>query len=379
MTTNEFTSVSNYKSARAPGKLILSGEHAVVYGAPALSVALDIYTDVWFTPVHRSEGLRTAFENLSRGHFYPFDILNGFKQSLDKRFDAFLQGELPVQKIMQRPDDLAVYTMTSLLQMLPVPGRSSRLRLPVPGQLSSRSELPLGAGMGSSAAVIAATIVLYEHLLDLDQSLEDRFERVRFCERLQHGKGSFTDAAAAVFGGMNMVRGEQVEKLPVGEDHPFRNGTSWYWVLHGTPEASTGECVAAVRRKHGNDRALWREFETCTLDLKNSLDRGGDPSDTLKQNHNLLAHIGVVPEASKRFINAVEEAGGAAKISGAGSIKGDYAGVKLVYMPDAEAMAGLMERFPERRWAPLRMSLQGTHLRQGVPTSQLETTSGTTN
>lgn len=376
MTTSEFTSVSNYKSARAPGKLILSGEHAVVYGAPALSVALDLYTDVWFTPVHRSEGLRTAFENLSRGHFYPFDLLKGFKQSLDQRFDAFMQGDLPVQKIMQRPDDLAVYTMTSLLQMLPVPGRSSRLRLPVPGQLNSRSALPLGAGMGSSAAVIAATIVLYEHLLELPQSLEDRFERVRFCERLQHGKGSFTDAAAAVFGGMNVVRGEEVNHIDIADDHPLRNGSNWYWVLHGRPDASTGECVAAVRRDHGQDQALWQEFETCTLSLQRALETGDDPTGLVKLNHQLLSRIGVVPDASTHFIQAVEDAGGAAKISGAGSVRGDYAGVKLVYMPDADEMAALMARFPERKWAPLRISMKGTHLRQGVPKQMVEAASG---
>ncbi|MEM6374970.1 MAG: GHMP kinase, partial [Pseudomonadota bacterium] len=267
MSTNGFTSVSEYKTARAPGKLILSGEHAVVYGGPAISVAIDNYTDVWFTPIHRSKGLRTAFDSLSRGHFYPFELLKGFKQGLDKRFDAFMRGELPIQKIMQRPDDLAVYTMASLLQVLPVPGRSSRRRLPVPGQLSSRSDLPLGAGMGSSSAIIAATIVLYEHLLGLQQNPNDRFERVRFCERLQHGKGSFTDAAAVVFGGMNHVREGRVTPIEMASDHPLMQGEGWYWVLHGTPEASTGECVASVRNQFGHDTALWRSFESVTSAL----------------------------------------------------------------------------------------------------------------
>ena len=372
MSTNGFTSVSEYKTARAPGKLILSGEHAVVYGAPALSVAIDSYTDVWFTPIHRSAGLRTAFDNLSRGHFYPFELLKSFKQGLDTRFDAFMRGELPVQKIMQRPDDLAVYTMASLLQVLPVPGRASRRRLPVPGQLSSRSDLPLGAGMGSSSAVIAATIVLYEHLLGLSQDAKERFERVRFCERLQHGKGSFTDAAAVVFGGMNQVRNEEVTAIEMAPDHPLLQGRGWYWVLHGTPEASTGECVAAVRSSHGHDKGLWQTFEQTTLALQNALAEKNDPTGIIRENHRLLQRIGVVPDATARFIDAVEEVGGAAKISGAGSTRGDYGGVKLVYMPDEDAMTASMDRYPERRWAALRVSPQGAHLRQGLPDARTD-------
>ena len=37
-----------------------------------------------------------------------------------------MQGNLPVQKILQKPDDLAIYTLTSLLPMIPMPGASSR-------------------------------------------------------------------------------------------------------------------------------------------------------------------------------------------------------------------------------------------------------------
>lgn len=355
----------NADAARSPGKLILSGEHAVVYGAPALSVAVACFTDVWFTPIHRSAGLRTAFENLSQGHFYPFDLLKSFKQGLDSRFEAFLRGDLPVQKIMQRPDDLAVYTMVSLMQKLPMPGVSPNLHLPVPGKLSSQSEIPLGAGMGSSSAVIAATIVLYEHLLDAPLSLQERFEKVRYCERLQHGKGSFTDAAAVVYGGVNQVQNDTVQHIPLPDDHNLRQGAGWYWVLQGTPASSTGECVAEVRRNHGQDHGLWQSFTACTEAFHKALDENSNPVSVIRENHRLLQHIGVVPETTTRFAKAVEQAGGAAKISGAGTIHGENAGVVLVYMPEPDAMTALMANYPERRWSPLRMSYEGAHLSGG--------------
>ncbi len=350
------------KSARAPGKLILSGEHSVVYGAPALVVAIQRHIELSFTPLHKTGGLQTVFESLAPRSFYPFDVLRDFKDSLDRRFDEFMRGELPVQKILSRPDDLAVYTLTSLLPMIPAPGASSSLPLPVPGQLSSQSTMPLGAGMGSSAAVVAATIVLYEHLLGLPQSAEERFQKVRFCERLQHGKGSSIDACAVVFGGMNHVQDGQYRAISLPSDHSLARSDGWYWVLHGTPVSKTGECVAQVRAQHGADHALWQDFARCTEAFEEVLTADSDPRAVIRENQRLLEHIGVVPAPAARFATAVSAAGGAAKISGAGSVAGENGGAMLVYMPDPEAMSALMQSYPERQWDKLQISQTGAAL-----------------
>ncbi|MEM6711823.1 MAG: GHMP kinase [Pseudomonadota bacterium] len=363
MTTNATTKLPEATArARAPGKLILSGEHSVVYGAPAVAIAVKQYTEVWFTPMHRTRGLRTVFENLATSQFYPVDALRSFKQSLDKRFDQFVRGELPVQKILQCPDDLAIYTMTSLLSLVPVPGTSSRLKLPVPGQLGGRSDLPIGAGMGSSASIIAATSLLYEHVFDRPQTSEERFKRVRFCERLQHGNGSAIDASAVVYGGMNRIQQDTLDPIPLDETHPLMSGEGWYWVLTGKPHSTTGECVASVRETWGHDQALWDAFGTCTDTLVDTLERGLNPVDLIKENHQLLQRIGVVPERAARFIAEIEAMGGAAKVSGAGSIRGDAAGVMLVYMPDHEAMMTVMAQHRDFRWERVQIDMEGAGL-----------------
>jgi mevalonate kinase len=362
MSTSAITKPPDQKGARAPGKLILSGEHSVVYGAPALVVAVARHIEIWFTPLHKTGGLRTAFETLAPSAFYPFDLLKVFKENLDRRFDEFMRGELPVQKILQKPDDLAIYTLTSLLPMLPLPGGSPDLPLPLPGQLTSKSEMPLGAGMGSSAAVVAATIVLYEHLLGRSQSVEDRFQKVRFCERLQHGKGSAIDASAVVFGGMNRVQGDDIRSIEVPGDHSLARSDGWYWVLQGTPLSKTGECVAEVRNRHGHDTVLWQDFTACTEAFEKIIIADDDPRDVIRENQRLLARIGVVPNPAARFATAVEEAGGAAKISGAGAVRGENGGVMLVYMPDAGAMTRLMAQYPERHWEKLEIARDGAAL-----------------
>ncbi|EEE35313.1 ghmp kinase family protein [Rhodobacteraceae bacterium KLH11] len=350
---------ANVPRAHAPGKIILSGEHSVVFGAPVLSVSIAQYTQVWLKPIHGSGGLFTAFEQVSRGEFYPFATLSSFKQTLDHRFEQFVGGKLPVQNILQRPDDLVMYAVASFIQQLPVPEVADDHPLPVPGTLGSCSSLPLGAGMGSSAAVIAATFALYENLFNETMTPEERIERIRFCERLRHGRGSAIDAVSVVYGGVNRVEGNQFSRPNIPTHHALWTGEGWYWVLHGTPASATGECVAAVRRLYEKDVALWQEFSDCTNALQTNLEANVNPITTLRHNHRLLVRIGVVPTATQDFVNAVERAGGAAKVCGAGSIKGDQGGVVLVYIEDKDAMNVLMADKGNLRWAPLKVSPSG--------------------
>ncbi|MEO0664794.1 MAG: GHMP kinase, partial [Pseudomonadota bacterium] len=230
---------------------------------------------------------------------------------------------------------------------------------------------PLGAGMGSSAAVVAATIVLYEDLLGQEQSIPQRYEKVRFFERLQHGKGSAIDASAVVFGGLNRVQSDAVTPMDLPDGHGLTSG-GWYWVQLGTPVSKTGECVAKVREMHGDDTALWAEFEACTEDFAKVIGEDANPVEVVRANHRLLQRIGVVPQPAARFADAVEALGGAAKVSGAGAVRGEAAGVMLVYLEDPAAMATLMEAYPERRWEPLRISMDGAAL-SNAPVAEIAT------
>ncbi len=328
-------------------------------------MAIAQYTEVRFTPLGPGEGLKTAFENLSTGASYPFKLLGRLKDSLDERFDQFKRGELAVHEILTRPDDLAVYTLASLLQEgagstgTAMTGLGAVGHLPHPGRLSSRSDLPIGAGFGSSAAVVAATTVLFETLLGRSKSLDERYERVRFCERLKHGKAGPIDAAAVVRGGLVEVSEAGLSIPQIQQADALSKGEGWYWVLHGAPVSSTGECVAYVRASHGDDTPLWDSFASCTRALANALSEGHETLEPIKENQRLLEHIGVVPQAAKAFVKSVEALGGAAKICGAGSVEGDAGGAILVRLNDQGAMEHLMRSNPAMMWSKLRMADKG--------------------
>ncbi|MEM9601600.1 MAG: GHMP kinase [Pseudomonadota bacterium] len=348
--------------AHAPGKLILSGEHSVLYGAPAMAMAIASYTEVWFKSVGPKTGLRTAFGGLSAGAYYPLKILSRFKHSLDQRFDQFKRGELGVRQILTRPDDLAVYTLAALLQDKDggeLTGVGAVNRVPLPGQLGSRSSLPIGAGLGSSAAVVAATTVLFESLLDRHKSLEARYERVRFCERLKHGNAGPIDAATVVRGGLVRYDGQGFSTHTLAHDHSLARGEGWFCALQGRPLSPTGECVSQVRERHGSDRVLWDRFAECTQALATALTNGVDPDEAIRENQRLLDVIGVVPAVTREFIAAVEAAGGAAKVCGAGAVRGDNGGAILVHLRDPEAITSLSAQYPAVQWSPLCLSRTG--------------------
>ena len=357
--------------ARSPGKVILSGEHSVVYGATALALAVQQYTTVSFSPMLKAEGLHTAFDDVSPGNFYPLDLLKSFKRGLDKRFEAFKSHHIGVREILQHRDDLAIYSMATLLNYMPMPGLGGKRRLPIPGLLRSHSTIPTGAGMGSSAAVIAATAVLYEHLLGHEQSQAERFERVRFCERLQHGQGSAIDAASVVYGGLNRVVAGELERLDVSEKFQYHD-SAWYWASHGKPESTTGECVAQVAEKYQNDQVLWRSFEQCTNGLQKAIVEKTSPVDAIRENHRLLIQIGVVPESVQSLINDIESLGGAAKISGAGAVHGEAGGIILMYLQDQAAKDALEKKHQRLNWNALQMAETGAHLLPAVKSTSID-------
>lgn len=337
-------------SARAPGKLIITGEHAVVYGAPALVAAIERYTTVSYQ-AHPQSHLETWLSGISRAR-YPLTGLKSLKHKLDKRFEAFVRGELPVQNILHRPDDLVAYTLASLAKNL-----ANHLPLPYAGKLHTQSALPLGAGMGSSAAAIAATLVLTEHLTQQPFSLEKRFEHVRFCERLQHGKGSAIDAAAVVYGGMQLL--ENGKPRPAG----ITLNQNWYFLLDGIPQASTGECVAHVRAHFAHDKALWQAFHSTIQDLIDALTRGAPPQSALRDNQALLERIGVVPKQTSDFIQQLRTIGAEAKISGAGSVRGNEGGMLLIYHEDESALRDFIQKTrPKALWDKLQINTTGARL-----------------
>jgi len=302
--------------ARAPAKLILSGEHAVVYGKPAIAMAIDRYAESTILAGLSSAILFNCL-NLRYAKSFTLHALEALKKRLQNKYHAFLEGRCGIRDVLKRPFELLQYTVTHLLETWNIP-LSQGL------EIRASSDIPMGCGMGSSAALVMSTLYALAHFfkLDLDPA---RFISVgREAENLQHGYSSGLDLHLAMTGGCLRFEAGQTSERMIPN-------VPLYMVQTGTPKTSTGESVSFVE-KYFKQSSLGEDFAAVTNAFDQALQVGDGAAMQvcIRENHRLLVNIGVVPPKIQAFIQALEQEGAAAKICGAGAVAGDNAGVVLV-------------------------------------------------
>ena len=179
--------------ASAPGKLVVAGEYAVLHGAPAIALAVDIRARV---SVRSTSGPTSVFQDSISGREFPFGCssANGFQWLADAPGDRghimhavltefskrnCLTGDMPAMQVDMNTD--AFYRQID----------------------SERRKL----GLGSSAAVLVAlTAALFDTVCSPDDAPDIR----QFCHhahtRFQGGEGSGIDVATAIAGGVISMR-----------------------------------------------------------------------------------------------------------------------------------------------------------------------------
>jgi len=312
--------------AISPGKLILSGEHSVVYGKPAVAMAID--RSVTAT-IQGSEDEKVSFELPDLGEQERFTVLalQDFKRRTLDNYRLFLKGKLGIREVLHKPIDLFKFGFITLLDGLHRSLDSGLI-------IKLKSNLPVGSGMGSSAASVLSELRALGHYLRVDFKPEWVYEFSMEAERLQHGHPSGVDSYISLYGGCAAFEKGKARSVPLPR-------MQMYLVETGVPEVSTGECVVQVKEQFEND-PIWSDFEHVTLEVETAVRENNDGLMRLllRENHRLLCRIGIVPQKVQRFVSEVEAVGGAAKICGAGSVRGEKGGVLLVLadvMPTALA------------------------------------------
>lgn len=292
--------------AKAPGKIIVSGEHAVVYGQPAIAMAINKYITVSVKP-----DIDISIHFLDMQFHYDCNEVAEICQKIQKRYQEYLQQQRPIQQVLHHPGELLLL----ILNQYPL---QTGLRLTI------ESELAIGCGMGASAALINATLLALNDFFTQTKTAEQLYQTALNIEHHQHGHSSGLDIAMSLFGGALYVVNQQRQA--------FALQTDYFFVINsGAPQSSTGECVEYVKQ-FAEQKKRWLDFgETCEA-IKDALANKDYTALKLgiQRNHRLLCQIGVVPNAIQQLIQQIEKLGFAAKISGAGSIEGNHAGMILV-------------------------------------------------
>jgi len=191
------------------------------------------------------------------------------------------------------------------------------------------SDIPLGSGLGSSAAlsvaIVAATMIFLGKKVD-----KKTVNKIAFIiEQKKHGRPSGGDNAVACFGGM--LRFQKLAHAKTAAQKTFtvkkKLTGSFFLIDSGRPVESTGEMVSNVNNLKNEKKDMFENFlqrqEKVTNALLPALQEGYEDAvnQLITEGERNLEQIGVVSDSAKALIAMVEKKGGAAKICGAGGRK----------------------------------------------------------
>jgi len=330
-----------------PGKLILMGEHAAVYGEPALVAAIGLRL---VTRLERTEESGVELDLPAIGHRERLSVgeIESYCQTQRRAWETY--AENPGPDTFAGLDDGAPARLVRVAV-----GECAQLLGDLDGlRLRVTSDLPLGAGFGSSAAaavgIVSAAVALAGDSLRWTQVGALATE----VERRQHGFPSGVDAATVFHGGV-------LSAVSQADDLHFEPLMARPDLLRqmrvvntGCPAESTGEVVASVAARRASSpetfNATLGAMGDATARFKQLMlapeTKSADLIEPVRDYQRCLESIGVVPAAVKGIVGEVERSGGAAKLSGAGALSGTCAGCLLIILPEeTELPAGLEEIF----------------------------------
>ena len=286
---------------RAPGKAILFGEHAVVYGEGAIAVALSLHFEVSVSVARGDESRVDGRPMTRRHHSY-------FEAAVAREWGQ--RGPLDIQ---------------------------------------TRATLPSSSGLGSSAALTVATVGalrLLKGKLVAEDVARSAFE-VEYA--VQQGRASPTDTSTSAHGRAVYIAKDPQESLLWTIE---RGDARWcvhdlaipgfeFVVGYTGKKGNTGDLVEAVRKKtQASEEA--REHIRMIGDIVERARRAIADTDAkqvgalMDKNHEHLAALGVSSKSLEKLIAAARPHALGAKLTGAG---GGGCMIALTQEPEACARA----------------------------------------
>jgi mevalonate kinase len=273
--------------ASAPGKVILLGEHTVVYGKPAIAIPI---TQM------RAQVSIEAFKNADGDIWLDAPAIHIYKSISD----------LPVN----HPLRMAVETTIAECDQKQTEGILIRIN----------SSLPIAGGLGSGAAVSCAIIRALSTYINGQQLDTETTNRLVFeIEKLYHGNPSGIDNS--------VITHEQ--PVYFQKEHPLEIihvGKPFEFLIADTGISSrTSVMVDGVRKRFDKNQTRYEwvleEISKLAEAAKLALQNGdiATVADSMNNNHSLLQELEVSCYSLDRLVRAAHNAGAiAAKMTGAG-------------------------------------------------------------
>lgn len=276
--------------SKAPGKIILFGEHAVVYGYPAIAVPINaVHLKVSILPVILEEQSIIKIRNLNKNEDIPFselDITNPIRISVENVF----------VHINQKPPNF---------------------------EMTISSTIPIAAGLGSSAALAVAITKCMSRFLGFSLTNNEVNSLAFKSEEFQHGSPSGIDNSV-------ITLGKPIFFSKTKTISPIKIKNSIHIILADTGKRTlTKEVVSFVKQRlltePDSAKPILAEIGNIVERASEALSNGeiGKIGDLMIRNHNALKKLGVSStELNSLVTSALENGALGAKLCGGG--KGGY-------------------------------------------------------
>jgi mevalonate kinase len=316
MTTDSDQPQTPYATASAPGKVILFGEHAVVYGRPAIAVPVtDVQAAASVSVAEPGSGVHILAADLPAPDGRP----GGYRYRLQ---------EAPGEDALRTAVELALrHTWAGN-----PPGPEPDLLVTV------RSTIPIARGLGSGAAVATAVVRAIGRYYGRALAPDEVSRLVYEVEKLHHGTPSGIDNTVVAYEQpVYFVRGMPVARLSVGAPINL--------VIADTGIVSSTRAVVGDLRRRRDERTeyyegLFDEVGAIARQARMAVELGDLPAigRLMNENHHLLVALGVSTPRLDSLVEAARSAGAlGAKMSGAGW------GGNMLALVDPAAAPGVAE------------------------------------
>jgi len=288
----------------SPGKLILAGEHAVVYGKRALvtSIGLRLYMEFIEDTNKPTKTIEIDFQDTNRKYSIDIDCLTD-------------SNPIEVQAIC------FIYKHFQMNNHI---------------QLNIRSDIPIGAGLGSSAAFSVCLVGCFYLRTNTQMDRNEINQLAYQVECLFHGTPSGIDNTISTYG-QSLVYSRQMR---THTDFRLKNLAI---IDTGIPK-STKRMVELVRSFVDNNQ---QQAELVLNDIEKCVDTLIEQPDKIKdifqQNQKLLKQLGVSNVEIDEITEKLHEHHLAGKITGAGG------GGCLIALVDSLTKQQLVDLFKENR------------------------------
>ena len=221
----------NIGRAKVPAKLIISGEHAVLYNGRALTCAINLWMNV---EVRKTFRYRVVVEQDRKKTVVPLD-------------DDFPENKMdnPLCEIYRQ---FLLFTDCDIYGI----------------KVKINTEIPSRCGLGSSAALVVGMIKALDDLFQTHLSQYKITLLAKNCENIFHGKSSGIDVQTILRKG--------IVSFDNGKVKNYRQKFNKICIIDtGKPQFSTKEVVGFVSTTNGKDSRFWENFGEITNGIEKNI------------------------------------------------------------------------------------------------------------